>query len=511
MDMLELTEALQKWKASTLDAARPQAVAKQEALGKLTARRRQELLFDPGSFFEFGQLAEAVNIPDKESPADGVITGIGRVEGRRVAVVNYDFTVMGGSQGAMNHMKTDHIHKIAVEQGIPIVYLLDGGGARAQDLQASSYFVPEMWLDQVRLSGWAPMIAVALGPCYAGHANIAGLCDVVIMNETTSSMGVGGTHLVRASLGLDLTHFELGGAKMHAEVSGVADVLAKDDAACIARVKEALSFFPDNAGKAPPVIPCDDPPDRREEKLLSIVPASETRSYNMYHIIRAIVDHGHIFDIKPNWAKSMITCLARLNGRPVGIVANNPLSMAGVIDGPASEKMSHFVDMCDAFNIPLVLLADVPGVMVGPDHERKGLVRRSMKTIYSLARCSVPFISIVIRKSYGMGGYVMGSRGFRPSMLLGWPSAEIGGMGLGGAVEILHRKRIAESDRPEELRAELLEDLLRQMRAFNLAKHYGFDDVIDPRDTRFVLIRALENLRQRDPRLPPKKHGIPPI
>ncbi len=233
--------------------------------------------------------------------------------------------------------------------------------------------------------------------------------------------------------------------------------------------------------------------------------------YDMYRVIRAIVDHGAIFDIKPDWAKNMITCLTRLNGRPVGVVANQPLFMAGVIDTPASEKMAHFVEMCDAFNIPIVLLADVPGFMAGPDHEKTGLVRRSMKTLYALGHCTVPVVSVVIRKSFGMGGYVMGSRGFRPNMLLGWPSAEMGGMGLEGAVEILHRRRIAESEDPDKLRAELVEELRSKMRAFPTAKVYGFDDVIDPRDTRPTLIQALESLPKKDPHLPPKKHGVSPI
>ena len=513
MEMRVETEKLEKLKAATLDEQRPLAVKKQQDLGKLTARKRMELLFDPGTFLEFGQLAQAINIRDKETPADGVIIGIGKVNGRRVALLNYDFTVFGGSQGALNHAKTDHIHKIALEQSIPIVYLLDGGGARAQDIGAHGvgYHAPEMWLDQVRMSGWLPMIAAALGPCYAGHANIAGLCDIVIMNRQTSSMGVGGTHLVRASLGIDISHFDLGGARMHAEISGVADVLADTDEECIEKIKEALSFFPANAGEKPPGMPCDDPPDRREELLMDLVPMSPKKGYDMYGIIRAIVDHGVIFDIKPEWGRNMITCLARLNGKPVGIIADNPFYMAGVIDTPASEKMSHFVDMCDAFNIPLILLADVPGFMVGPDHERTGLVRRSMKTIYSLSRCTVPFICLVIRKSYGMGGYIMGSRGFRPSMFLGWPSAEIGGMGLGGAVEILHRNRIHASENPQELRAQLVEALRSELTAIPLAQRYAFDDVIDPRDTRRVLIEALENLRRRDPHLPPKKHGIPPM
>jgi len=511
MEMKEKAEELNRWRASTLDGARPDAVQRQKELGKITARARNDLLFDPGTFFEYGQLAEAPNIPDKETPADGVIIGIGKVDGQPVAVINYDFTVLGGSQGAVNHAKTDHIHKIAMEQAIPIVYLLDGGGARAQDLDAFGYFYPEMWYDQIRLSGWVPMVGAALGPCYAGHANIAGLCEFITMNEKTASIGVGGTHLVRASLSLEITPFELGGAQIHSAITGVADMVGRSDEECIAQIKKFLSYLPSNGGQMPPVLPCDDPVDRREEVLHKIVPFDHKRLYDMYRVIRAFVDHGEIFDLKPKWARNMITCLARLNGRPVGIVANQPLHMAGIMDTPASEKMAHFVEMCDAFNIPLILLADVPGFMVGPEHERTGLVRRSMKTLYALGHCTVPIICIVIRKCFGMGGYVMASRGFRPNLLLGWPSAEMGGMGLGGAVEILHRRRLAAAENPEEMRQHLVEELRAKMKAFPSAKSYGFDDVIDPVDTRPVLVHALNYLTRKDPHLPPKKHGIMPI
>jgi len=510
-EMKEKVAELNRWRASTLDPARPQAVARQKALGKLTARQRLDLLYDPGTFLEFGQLAESANPTDKESPADGVITGIGKVNGRRVAIVNYDFTVMGGSQGDINHAKTDHIHKIALEQGIPIVNLLDGGGARAQDLDTFPYHFVEMWYDQVRMSGWVPMVAGVMGPCFAGHANIAGLCDFISIVESTGSMGVAGTHLVRASLSKEITPADLGGAKMHAESTGAADMLAKDDHECIAQIKDFLGFLPSNAGEKPPLIDCDDPPDRREGSLLNIVPFSHKRLYDMYRVIRAIVDHGDIFDIKSGWAKNIITCLARLNGKTVGIVANQPMFMAGVIDTPAAEKMSHFVEMCDAFNVPVVLLTDVPGFMAGHEHEMTGLVRRSMKTFYALGHCTVPVVSVVIRKSFGAGGYVMGSRGFRPNMFLAWPSAEMGGMGLEGAVEILYRRRIAESETPEQLRAELVEELRRKMRAFATARGYGFDDVIDPRDTRSILVRALESMPLKEPYLPPKKHGIAPL
>jgi len=510
MEMKKNVEALNRLRASTLDGARPQAVKSQKTLGKLTARQRQELLFDPGTFLEFGQLAEASNVPDKETPADGAIIGIGLVNGRRVAVVNYDFTVLGGSQSVINHAKTDHLHKMVMEQNIPVVYLLEGGGARAQDLDKFTA-AAEMFYDQGRLSGWVPMAAAVMGPSYAGQANMVGQADFVVMNEKTSSLGVAGTHLVRTSLSTDITHLELAGAKMHDEVTGVADMLAKDDEDCIAKIKEFPSFFPDNAAEMPPTIPCDDPIDRREEKLLKIVPDSDKQVYDMYRVIKAIVDQGKIFDLKPNWAKNIITCLARLDGRPVGIVASQPMFMAGVIDSPAAEKYSHFLDMCDAFNIPIVILVDVPGFMAGPDHERTGLVRRSMKVLYVLGQCTVPVLSVIIRKSYGMGGGVMGMRLFRPNLLIGWPSAQMGGMGLSGAIEIMHRKRIAESEDPEKLRAELHEELLNKLRAFPLAKTFDIDDVIDPRDTRPVLIKALKHIRRKEPFLPPKKHGIMPF
>ncbi|MFC1822383.1 carboxyl transferase domain-containing protein, partial [Thermodesulfobacteriota bacterium] len=295
------------------------------------------------------------------------------------------------------------------------------------------------------------------------------------------------------------------------EISGVADLTAKDDEECIAKIKEFFSFMPGNAGEAPPIVPCDDPVDRKEEKLLDIVPMSHQRMYDMYRVIHAIVDYGKIFDIKSNWAKNMITCLARMNGRPVGIVANQPMVKAGVVDVPAAEKYAHFVEMCDAFSIPIILLADVPGFMVGSESERTGLVRRGMKTIYTIGNCTVPVLSVVIRKSYGLGGYIMGCRGIQTSLMLAWPTAQMGAMGIGGAVEILHRKRIAESDEPEKLKEELVEEILGQLRALPTAKNFGFDDVIDPRDTRPVLIRALESISHRKPNLPHKKHGINPI
>ncbi len=512
MSMNKKVEEIRKLKESTLDAARPHAVAKQRAGGKKTARERLELLCDPGSFLEFGQLAVAKDA-DKETPADGVICGIGKVNGRYVAVINYDYTVLGGSQGMRSHDKTEELTDIACEQGIPVVYLLEGGGARAQAVGdwMSYNKSPNMFIKQAKLSGWVPMIAGIFGPCYAGHAILASVCDVVIMVEGTSSMGVAGTPHVRMALSLDITLEELGGARMHNEVSGCADIMVQNEEECISKIKESLSYFPDNAKEMPPIKLCDDPVERREESLLDIVPDSETRPFDMYRIIRAIVDHGQILDIKGKWAKNIITCLARLNGLPVGIAANQPMVMAGVIDTLASEKFAHFIEMCDAFNIPIIFLGDSPGVMIGPEAERTGLVRRSAKIHYAIAHCTVPTIGVIIRRCYGLGGGIMGQRFIQHSVIIAWPTGIYGEMGLRGLIEITYRKEIAESKDPDRLRAELFQKLQSQMDVIASAKSFSTDDVIDPRDTRPVLIKLLEYFKHKEPHLPPKKHGIHPI
>jgi acetyl-CoA carboxylase carboxyltransferase component len=511
LNMRELTQELEKRLASTLDSSRPHAVEKQARLGKLTARKRLELLFDPGTFIEFGQLAAASRAMGKESPADGVIVGIGKVDNRPVALINYDFTVMGGTQGRTSHLKTDHLQRKAMDQGIPIVYLLDGGGARAQEADLFVDHDPSIWYEQARTSGWVPMIAGVMGPCYAGHANIAALCDGVIMVEGTSSLGNAGPRLIRDSLGQEIDPLELGGAKIHSEHSGIADMVAGSDVTCINKIKEFLSFFPSNSSESAPIIYCDDPIDRREEALLDMVPHTLKRMYDMYPVIRAIVDHGRTFEFKPAWGQSIITCLARLNGRPVGIVANQPMVMAGAMDVHESEKMAHFVEMCDAFNIPMVFLSDVPGFWIGPDQEKRGLARRAMKPLYVLAHCSVPLITINIRKSFGIAGYIMGCRAIRSTLFLAWPTAQLGGMGIEGIVEMIYHKEIAASQNPDQLRLELIERTRKNMGALETAKQFRFDAVIDPRDTRPVLIKALEIFQVKNLELPPKKHGIAPF
>lgn len=494
----------------TLDAARPEAVDKQHARGKLTARERIALLFD-GPFLEYGQLASSRRVVDRETPADGVITGVGRMGGRRVGCVAYDFTVLGGSQGDVSHHKVSHLQKHLIAEGLPCVYLGDGGGARVQEMDTYGYDFPDMFYDQARMSGWVPMATGIMGPCFAGHANIAGMSDYVVMVSGTGSMGVAGTHLVRASMGQDVEKEALGGPALHCRVAGTADDEAPDDAACIARIRDFLGYLPSNSGQCPPVVPTTDPPDRRDESLATVVPASSRRAYDIRAVIRAIADEARFLELKPAWARNVVTGLVRMGGRSVGIVANQPMVLAGVLDSAGAEKASHFVDLCDAFNVPLLLLVDIPGVLGGTEAERTGVVRRSMKPLYALAQATVPIISIVIRKAYGMGGYILGSRAIRPTYLAAWPTAEMGAMGLEGAVETIHRKRVAAAEDPEAERRRLVEELRSQVRAVPTARAYGVDDVIDPRDTRATVNRVLDTFARRDPQLPPRKHGIMPI
>ncbi len=504
------TDDLERLREKTLDAARPEATDKQHARGKLTARERLALLFD-GPVLEYGQLAASRGVVDRNTPADGVITGVGHIEGRRVGCVVYDFTVLGGSQGDRSHHKVSHLQKHLIAEGLPCVYLGDGGGARVQEMDTYGYDFPDMFYDQGRMSGWVPMATGILGPCFAGHANIAGMSDYVVMVSGAGSMGVAGTHLVRAAMGQDVAKEDLGGPALHCRVAGTADDEAPDDPACIARIREFLGYLPSNARLAPPVVPTPDSPDRREDSLATVVPASSRRAYDVRAVIRAIADEGRIFELKPAWARNVVTAFVRMAGRSVGVVANQPMVLAGALDSAGAEKASHFIDLCDAFNVPLLLLVDTPGVMGGAEAERTGVVRRSMKPLYALAQATVPVISIVLRKAYGMGGYIVGSRAIRPTYIAAWPTAEMGAMGLEGAVETIHRKRVAAAADPEAERARLVEELRTQVRALPTARAYGVDDVLDPRDTRATVNRVLDTFTRRDPLLPPRKHGIMPI
>ena len=384
-----------------------------------------------------------------EAPADGVITGWGDVDGRPCCIAAYDFTVMAGSMGMTGELKVTRLREMALSKRMPFVWLLDSAGARIQEA-AGSLFAGSghLFREEVEMSGVIPMVAAMMGPCAAGTAYIPALADFVPMVSGQGAMALAGPHLTKAVTGEDISMEELGGAKVHCRKSGVGDLEVKDDEECIEAIKQYLSYFPANCEQKPPVIETDDPDDRMSEKLMEIVPDSSRQPYDMYDVIREIVDDGEWFDIKPKFAKTLITCFARFGGQPVGIVANQPKQLAGILDNDSADKAARFINLCDAFNIPLVFLQDVPGFMVGSKVEHAGIIRHGAKMLYAVSRATVPKVTVIVRKAYGAGYYVMCGKAYEPDLIVAWPGAEISVMGAEGAVEIIGRSAIEASDDP---------------------------------------------------------------
>jgi acetyl-CoA carboxylase carboxyltransferase component len=494
----------------------PEKIEKQHAQDKLTARERLDLLIDEGTFVELGihgrphfsqRAMEGV-----EAPADGVVTGYGKVDGRLVAVAAYDFTVMAGSMGMTGEMKVARLRELALTKRIPLIWLLDSAGARIQEA-AGSLFAGSghLFREEVVMSGVIPQIAALMGPCAAGTAYIPGLADFVPMVKGRGSMALAGPHLTKAVTGEDVTQEELGGSKIHTRISGVGDLEVDSDESCIAAIKEYLSFFPQNCEEAPPLLPVTDPVDRMDEDLLEVLPDSPRKPYDMYDVIRRIVDDGRYFDIKPRFARTIITCLARMGGRPVGIVANQPKQLGGILENDSADKAARFINLCDAFGIPLLFLQDVPGFMVGTKVEQAGIIRHGAKMLYAVSRATVPKVTVVIRKAYGAGYYVMCGKAYEPDLIVAWPSAEISVMGPEGAVNIIFRKQIEASEDPDATRAEMIEGIRKTIDPYIAAGNALIDDVIDPRETRPVVIRALEMAATKRVDRPWKRHGVMPV
>ena len=491
-------------------------IAKQHAAGKLTARERIDLLVDPGTFVELGihagpHFAQRA-MDGKEAPADGVITGWGDVDGRPVAIAAYDFTVMAGSMGMTGELKVGRLRELALQKRIPLIWLLDSAGARIQEA-AGSLFAGSghLFREEVTMSGVVPLVAGMLGPCAAGTAYIPGLSDFVPMVVGQGAMALAGPHLTKAVTGEEISMEDLGGARVHCRKSGVGDLECKDDAECIEAIKTYLSYFPSNCEQKPPVRETDDPEDRMSEKLLDIVPESNRHPYDMYELIREIVDDGEIFDIKPRFAKTIITCLARFGGMPVGIVANQPKHLGGILENDSADKAARFVNLCDAFSIPLVFLQDVPGFMVGSKVEHAGIIRHGAKMLYAVSRATVPKITVVVRKAYGAGYYVMNGKAYEPDLIVAWPSAEISVMGAEGAVNIIGRSAIEASDDPDATREAMLEQVRKQIDVYIAARNATIDDVIDPRETRPTIIRGLRMAATKRVERPWRKHGVMPV
>ncbi|MEV6020472.1 acyl-CoA carboxylase subunit beta [Streptomyces sp. NPDC051997] len=491
------------------------ATEAQHAKGKLTARERLQLLFDEGRFTEVEGLrrhrASGFGLEDRRPWTDGVVTAWGRVFGRTVFAYAHDFRIFGGSLGEAHAEKIHKIMDMAATAGAPIVGLCDGAGARIQEGVTALAGYGGIFQRNVRNSGVIPQISVMMGPCAGGAAYSPALTDFVFMVRGTSQMFITGPDVVHAVTGERISHDELGGADAHTTLSGVAHFAYDDEESCLADVRYLLSFLPANNREQPPSEPAADRPDRLTPALLDLVPADEKRAYDMRAVIEEFVDTGDFFEVHEAWAPNVVCALARLDGHAVGIVANQPAALAGVLDIKGSEKAARFVQLCDAFNIPLVTLVDVPGFLPGVGQEHGGIIRHGAKLLYAYCNATVPRIQLILRKAYGGAYIVMDSRSIGSDLSLAWPGNEIAVMGAEGAAGVVFRREIAAADDPEAARRQHIKEYREQlMHPYYAAERGLVDDVIDPAETRTRLIDALDMLRTKYVDQPSRKHGNQP-
>ena len=509
-------ERLSEIRSEVLQMGPPAKVEAQRERGKMTVRERVDYLFDKDSFQEYGIFAshDGHKPGDTITPADGVVAGFGRVDGRMAAVLAEDFTVMGGSTGGTNFKKRVRMIEIAAQERVPLILLLDGAGARAQGLADRAEGLPAVYhfLKMAKMSGIAPQVAVVMGGCAGEPALEASLAEFIIMVKGTGMLAAGGPPVVFSSLGHRVSKEDLGGVDIHCRISGGADNPAEDDEDALCMTKRYLSYFPNNAYEYPPSIDPDDDADRKDDELLEILPENPKRPYDMYRIIHAIVDRESLFEIKPLFATMMITGLARMNGHTIGIVANQPMVHAGAITAKAAQKQRHFIDLCSAYHIPLLFLVDTPGVMTGARSEKEASMRFGLAVAHSMAWADVPIFTVIIRKAFGFGGAAMSGYGAGQTLVLGWPTVDFASLPVDSAIEAAHAAEIAASNDPVGLRRELKERYEAFAGPYLAAAIFNIDDVIDPRDTRPRLVRALElalNRRSADPG-PVMRHGVMP-
>ena len=488
----------------------------QHARGKLTARERLNILLDEGTFEEVDSLVTHRSVGfglDKQKYyGDAVVTGYGKIDGRLVYVYSQDFTVLGGSLSEAVGEKICKVMDLAVKNGAPIIGLNDSGGARIQEGVVSLRGYGDIFLRNVLASGVVPQISVIVGPCAGGAVYSPAITDFTFMVAGTSQMYITGPEVVRAVTQDEVTHEELGGAGVHSTKSGVAHFAIEGEEGCLAEVRRLLSFIPSNNMEDPPFAEPVDDPERRCDDLASIVPDDSTKPYDIREVIYSIADDGDFLEVHAFWAANITVGFARMGGMPVGIVANNPMVLAGVLDIDSSRKGARFVRFCDAFNIPIVTLTDVPGYLPGTAQEHGGIISHGAKLIYAYSEATIPKVTVIVRKAYGGAYLVMGSKHMRADINFAWPSAEIAVMGPDGAVNIIFRREIEAAADPEAKRKELVEEYRGQFANPYITASRGFiDDVIEPRDTRLRIIRALEMLQNKTDSNPPKKHGNIPL
>jgi propionyl-CoA carboxylase beta chain len=516
MTMREKLELLEQRIAEAELGGGPERLKAQHEKGKLSARERLDLLLDEGSFVEFDRFvthrSHDFGLEHQRIYGDGVVTGYGRIDGRLVYVFSQDFSVFGGSLSEAHAEKICKVMDHAMRTGAPVIGLNDSGGARIQEGVVSLGGYAEIFLRNTLASGVVPQISAILGPCAGGAVYSPAITDFVYMVRGTSYMFVTGPNVVKTVTHEDVSMEQLGGAEPHASVSGVAQFMHDSEPACLQAIRDLLRFIPSNNLDNPPSGAGTDPRDRREEALLDVVPDNPNKPYDMHEVVRLVVDDGEFYEVHRDWAQNILCGFAHLGGASVGVVANQPAVLAGVLDIAASLKAARFIRFCDAFNIPIVTFEDVPGFLPGVAQEHGGIIKHGAKLLYAYCEATVPKLTVITRKAYGGAYDVMSSKHIRGDYNVAWPTAEIAVMGPKGAVEILFRKDIADNSDPERATDQMIEDYRGKFAHPYIAAGRGYlDDIIDPRDTRPRLINALEALASKRDKNPPKKHGNIPL
>ena len=515
MTMKELSNQLADLRKRALEGGGGEKVDDQHSRGKMTARERIEALVDPASFVEMDpfvlhQTAD-FGMDEKKILGDGVVTGHAKIDGRTVFLFSHDFTVFGGSLGEMFARKVTKIMDLALKTGVPVIGLNDSGGARIQEGVVSLGGYAEIFFRNVLASGVIPQISAVMGPCAGGAVYSPVMTDFTIMVDKTSYMFITGPDVIKAVLNQDVSFEELGGAKLHNSKSGVAHFFARDEQECLQQIKKLLSYIPSNNTEDPPRAK-PRPPTKAKTELDSVLPENPDKAYDMHDVISGIVDGSELFEVQPLWAQNIIIGLARLNGYTIGIVANQPKVNAGTLDIDSSTKAARFVRFCDAFNIPILTLVDVPGFLPGIDQEHDGIIRHGSKLLYAYCEASVPKLTIIVRKAYGGAYDVLGSKHIRADVNLAWPSAEIAVMGPDGAINIIFRNEIANAKNQESEKKRLVKEYREKFSNPYVAAGRGYiDDVIEPSETRDVLIKYLEAVKTKRETRPPRKHGNIPL
>ena len=516
MSVEEKLEHLQKLKGEARLGGGPKRIEAQRARGKLTARERLDLLLDEGTFEELDSLVvhrgTDFGIDRQKYYGDAVVTGYGKIDGRLVFVFSQDFTVFGGSLSEAMGEKISKVMDFALKVGAPVIGLNDGGGARVQEGVTSLAGYADIFLRNVLASGVIPQISVIMGPCAGGAVYSPAMTDFVFMVEGTSQMFITGPDVIKAVTGEELTLEELGGAQTHGARSGVCHFAEPNEEECLQEVRRLIDFLPPNNMEEPPLVETGDDPRRRADDMLTMIPAESDKPYDMREVIYRVVDNGDFMEVHPRFAQNIVVGFARMAGRTVGIVGNQPLYLAGVLDIDSSRKAARFVRFCDAFNIPIVTFVDVPGYLPGAAQEYGGIITHGSKLVYAYSEATVPKVTVVTRKGYGGAWDAMGSKNLRADINYSWPTGEIAVMGPDAAVNIVFRSQLEKAEDKEAARKQLIEEYKERFANPYVAAARGYiDDVIDPRETRWKIIRALEMLQNKTDTTPSRKHGNIPL